>query len=462
MTRKVFIPRNYQYPMMEHLLSLKRRSLFAGMGLGKTSSTLAALDAMFLSGEQEGPVLVLAPLRVAQSTWPDEAAKWENLRDIEIRAIVGSVSERKAALKDKNANVFTTNYENLPWLYETLGGRWPFKTVIADESTKLRGFRLRQGAKRAAVLGKIAHTACDQWINLSGTPAPNGLLDLWGPQWFIDGGKALGRSYSAFTQRWFKTDYNGYSLKPLPHADRQIHAALRPTCLSLEAKDYFDLRQPIISNVYVDMPFTARQAYEEMENTFFADVEGNQIEAFNAASRSTKCLQMASGAVYTDEEGNWAETHDVKLQALESILEEAAGMPVLVAYHFGHDLERLKKAFPHARVLDKNPSTLREWNAGKIKLLFAHPASAGHGLNLQDGGNIIVFFTNWWNLEEYQQIIERIGPTRQMQAGHDRPVFIYHIVARGTVEELVIERRESKKTVQDTLMEAMSRRKRIF
>lgn len=190
----------------------------------------------------------------------------------------------------------------------------------------------------------------------------------------------------------------------------------------------------------------------------FLQIENNDVEALNAASKTIKCLQLANGAIYTDDSGTWSEVHDLKLQALESIINEAAGMPVLVAYHFKSDLARLQKAFKNGRVLDKDPQTIRDWNAGKTPILFAHPASAGHGLNLQDGGNILAFFSHWWDLEQYLQIVERIGPTRQAQAGHDRPVFIYHIIAADTVDELVMERRESKKTVQEILLEAMKRR----
>ena len=191
----------------------------------------------------------------------------------------------------------------------------------------------------------------------------------------------------------------------------------------------------------------------------FAQIGEHEVEAFNAAAKTMKCLQLANGAAYVGEDGTqWAEVHDVKLQVLDEVIEEAAGMPVLVAYHFKSDLARLLKAFPKGRQLDKDPQTLRDWNAGKIPVLFAHPASAGHGLNLQDGGNILVFFSVNWNLEEHQQIIERIGPTRQMQAGHDRPVFIHYILARDTVDEIVLARIETKREVQDLLLEALKRR----
>lgn len=457
MTRKLYTPRPYQEIISGHVLDVDRCAVWAGMGLGKTISTLTALDALFLSGDDR-PALVLAPLRVAKTTWPEEARKWQHLRHIDVMPIVGSEAERRAALR-YDASVYTTNYDNLVWLVEHFGERWPFRTIIADESTKLKGFRLRQGGKRAQALGKVAHAKATRFVNLTGTPSPNGLADLWGQQWFIDGGKRLGRTFDAFRQRWFQKSFDGYGVDALPHAQEQIQAALRDVCLTIDAKDWFDLDEPIVNNIYVDLPIRARQLYRDMEKQMFMELEGHEVEAFNAAARTIKCLQIANGAAYVDDKQNWKEVHDEKLQALEDVIEEAAGAPVLVAYHFKSDLARLMRTFPKGRVLDSDPQTLRDWNEGKIPVMFAHPASAGHGLNLQDGGNILVFFGHWWNLEERLQIIERIGPVRQKQAGYDRPVFIHNIIARDTVDEMVIERVESKREVQDILLDAMKRRK---
>lgn len=456
----VFTPRIYQDSIIEWVLNNPRDGVWAGMGMGKTVSVLTALDILELT--EPGPTLVLAPLRVASSTWPDEARKWDHLKNVEVCPIIGTPQERRAALK-KDASIYTMSYENLPWLIEQLDGRWPFRKVVADESTKLKSFRLRQGGKRAQALGRIAHTKIDRFIELTGTPSPNGLQDLWGQAWFLDAGERLGRSFNSFKQRWFQAvpGGDGYTnIKPLPFAQSQIEDRLRDLCMSLDARDYFDIDEPIVTVVPVELPARARALYRDMEREMFMQIGESDVEAFNAASRTMKCLQLANGAAYTDDKGAWAEVHDMKLQALEEIIEEAAGMPVLVAYHFKSDLARLMRAFPQGRHLDKDPQTLRDWNAGKIPVLFAHPASAGHGLNLQDGGNILAFFGHWWNLEEYQQIVERIGPTRQAQAGHDRPVFIYHIVARDTVDELVMARRETKREVQDLLLEALKGRRK--
>ena len=453
--------RPYQQLIIDHILDKERCNAFVPMGLGKTISTLKAIET--LACVDDSPTLVLAPLRVAQSTWPDEVAKWK--LDLPVSAVVGNAAQRAQALR-ADAAVFTTNYENLPWLidwYKYNPRPWPFKTIVADEVTKLKGFRTRQGTKRAKALAEVAHKKVDRWIGLTGTPAPNGLKDLWGPMWFVDGGQRLGKSFSAFSQRWFRTSYDGYGLEPVESAQKEIQMLISDVCLSLDAKDYFNLSEPIRNKIVVDLPHKARQQYRDMEKKMFLELEGHlgptEVEALNAASKTQKCLQLANGAIYTDEARNWTEVHDAKIQALDDIIEEAGGAPVLVAYHFKHDLVRLRAAFPRGRVLDSDPETIRSWNAGKIPVLFAHPASAGHGLSLQDGGNIAVFFSVNWSLEEHQQFVERIGPVRQAQSGYDRPVFVHYILANDTVDFDVLDRLESKASVQDILMQAMKRRK---
>lgn len=454
---KPFTPRPYQDMIRDHILDVPRCAIWAGMGMGKTTSTLNALDALTLV--ESDPILVLAPKRVALSTWPDEVRKWDHLKGMSVIPVVGSQDERRAALRIP-AQVYATNYENLEWLQAFWGERWPYRTVVADESTKLKSFRLRQGGVRAQALGRVAHTKIKRFVQLTGTPSPNGLVDLWGQLWFLDAGQRLGRTFSAFTQRWFTTSPDGYGVRALPTAQAQIQDRLRDLCLTVEAKDWFDLKEPIVNNIYVDLPMKARKHYREMEKEMFTSIEAHDVEAFGAAARTIKCLQIANGAAYVGESNTeWKELHDAKLEALESIIEEAAGAPVLVAYHFKSDLARLLKTFPKGRTLDADPQTIKDWNAGRIPVLFAHPASAGHGLNLQDGGNILVYFSHWWNLEERMQILERIGPTRQMQAGYDRPVFIHNLIARDTVDELVIQRVESKREVQDILLEAMKKKR---
>jgi SNF2 family DNA or RNA helicase len=457
-----FNPRPYQNEIIDHVMCHPRSAVWAGMGMGKTSATLTAIrDEHLLVG---GPTLVIAPLRVAQSTWPDEIAKWDHLHDMTVSPIVGDLKARRAALKRK-ADIYTTNYEQLPWLVEQCKDDWPFNIVVADESTKLKNFRVRQGGKRAKALAQVAHNKTSRFIELTGTPSPNGLMDLWGQMWFLDAGHRLGRSFSSFVDRWFRPVRVGadpHAVQYVAHkfAQDEIQSRLSDLCLSINAKDYLDINEPIMNTIFVDLPSKARSQYEELEREMFLSIDETEIEVFNAAARTTKCLQLANGAIYKDEtRKTFLEVHNAKLDALDSVVSESGGMPVLVAYHFKSDLKRLTKAFPTGRVLDKDPQTIRDWNAGKIPILFAHPASAGHGINLQDGGNILVFFGHWWNLEEYQQIIERIGPMRQIQAGHDRPVFIHHIVARGTIDEQIMERRISKRAIQDLLLDAMKRKR---
>lgn len=463
--RKEYIAHAYQNLITEHIMNVPRGGVFAGMGMGKTVSTLTAVDNLISMGEDE-PTLILAPLRVARTTWPDEVRKWNHLKGLSVMPILGDEAERRRALKH-TANIYTTNYENLPWLVEHFGDRWPFSTVVSDESTRLKGFRLRQGTQRSKALGKVAHTKIKRFIALTGTPAPNGLQDLWGQAWFMDAGQRLGRTYSGFRDRYFRPAPNGFGVVPLDYAQKQITDALQDICISLDPADWFDLEKPIVNNIYVELPARARELYNKMEKEFYIELEGRSVEAFNAASRSQKLLQIANGAAYIDPEADsdyhpkskeWREIHDMKLQALESIIEEANGMPVLVAYNFRSDLARLLKAFPKGRALDSKSSTQHDWNAGRIPVLFSHPQSAGHGLNLQDGGNILAFFGHNWNLEDRLQILERIGPVRQMQSGHKRPVFIHNIITRDTVDELVLARTASKKEVQDLFLEVLKRK----
>ena len=450
---------------------INRVGIWAEMGLGKTVAVLTALDFLWFVGEIKGPVLVIAPKRVAQSVWVEEAAKWEHLSDIVVQPILGNAKQRLAALKNRKANVFTINYDNIPWLIDTLGDRWPFEVIVADESTKLKSYRARQGGKRARALAGPAWSGkVKRFIELTGTPNPNGYKDVWGQVYFLDAGQRLSRSYQAYKDRYFIEDREHFRLDLRPGSEKEIQHLLKDICISFRAKDYFDLADPINMPIYVELPDKARKQYKELETQMFTELQNvfkhrsdgkksigsYEVEAVNAAAKTMKCLQLANGAAYVEGSNQaWVEVHDLKLQALEEIVEEAAGMPVLVAYHFKSDLARLQKYFKQARVLDNNPKTIKQWNKGKIPILLAHPASAGHGLNLQDGGNILVFFSHDWNLENFMQIIERIGPVRQMQAGHDRPVFLYHIIARGTADELVIARRKGKRTVQEILMQAM-------
>ena len=451
---KQFVPHDYQKIAIRFLHENRRAGLWMPMGSGKSVTTLIHLVQADVL-EPVFPALVLGPKRVIQSTWPGEVSAWNETKHLRVSVVSGSKKDREAALRQP-ADLYCMAYDNLEWLVAHVGDNWPFITVVADELTRLKSFRIRQGSKRAGALGKVAHKYVKRFIGLTGTPSPNGIKDLWGQSYFIDQGERLGRTFSAFEQRWFYKGYDGYSLVPHEHAQSEIMERVSDIYLTV---DSLQVDEPITVPIYVDLPQKAREVYDGMEKEMFAILNDEGVEAANAAVRTQKCLQLANGAIYTDEDGNWETAHDAKLDALESIVEEANGMPVLVAYNFKHDLQRLQARFKKGRVLDADPDTIKQWNEGRIPVLFAHPASAGHGLSLQYGGNIIAFFGVNWNLENHMQIIERIGPMRQKQAGFDRPVYVYPILARNTVDDLVMDRLSSKKTVQEVLIDAMKRRK---
>jgi hypothetical protein len=771
-----FVPRPWQPPMIDFALSHKRCNILARMGMGKSSAILAALDALMLSGAVNKP-LVLAPLRVARSTWPEEARKWEQFEYMKIQPIVGQIDARKKALLNTDAEIFTVNYDVLPWLVSHLGRKWPFDCVVADECfeastpiltqqglrridsvlegelvatafgfkrvsyvfkkkasslvrlhlsdgrkivctpthsfwaegrwtasenttglalvcstdvqalrrairnpsfatdviekrpvlqsvlldlgmdinqaegmvsragherpvaldqserilefrnsdarvdtrkavcarpssrrsvhvkdsrrewnrherlrsnfepssgagmvlehvdqyesvdesgmerfalelqtgfrmagaqdllgsgwsdtqhkdwkrarhkedrsprsvrvdrveniecggsvavwdlevedahhyfangilvhncTKLKNHRLTQGGQRAQALSDVAFydpkkptdVLVDRWINLSGTFSPNGLADVWGPMWFLDQGSRLGRSYSAFENRWFgylraKDAVNAHKTRikriAFPHTFAEITGLIKDVTISFDPKDWFDVKYPIVERIYVDLPPTVRGKYRAMEREMFTQIAGYDIEAFASSGKVIKCLQLANGAVYTGSEeeivadvSHWVEAHDEKLQAVEEVIEEAQGAPVMIVYHFKPDLVRLKKRFPEGRHIHTKQDE-DDFKAGLIEIAFVHAQSIGHGVDgFQNVCNIIVFFAISWDLETHDQIIERIGPMRQMQAGLDREVMVYLILARNTVDELVDRRLVMKRATQDATFDSFA------
>lgn len=457
--RKAYTPRAFAPLAMDLFAREPRCALLAKPGMGKTVLTMTYLDHLHNVWGEDRPTLVLAPLRVARDTWPHEAGKWDHLRGFEVVAVTGDAKARTAALR-RDAPVFATNYDNLVWLREQFQGKpWPFSTVIADESTKLKGFRLRQGGVRAQALAQVAHKDVERWVNLTGTPASNGLEDLWGQTWFLDAGARLGRTFSAFRERWFRpVQHGGFnSWSPAENAQEEIQARLADICLTLDPKDWFDLADPIVNIIEVELPYSARAKYREMERELFFEIDGTEVEAFSAAAKSQKCLQIANGAAYLEAErygaGTWVEVHTEKLDALEELCEATGDEPLLVAYYFKSDLARLQRRFPGGLNLAE-AADMDQAQAGKGKLWFGHPASIGHGVDgLQKWCRQIVLFAQDWNLEHFDQILERIGPMRQYQEGNAVDVFIHHIVARGTIDELVMARRESKREVQDLLLD---------
>lgn len=455
-----FVPRSYQKLIVDNILYNKRTAVFAGMGLGKTASTLEAIR-QIKAVRPSLTVLIIAPLRVAQSTWPDEVRKWDSFRHLRVSVICGSAKARRDALL-ADADIYTINYENIPWLVEELKGDWFFDLIVADESTRLKGLRARQGTQRAKALAKVAFKS-EGFVELTGTPAPNGLLDLWGQMWFLDKGARLGKSFSAFQKEFFYPISRGggatrwVEWKLQEGSDKRIKRRIEDVSITVNPEDYFDVAKNIFNDIVVELPREVMRQYRKFARELYLELEGGaEVTAANAAVKTGRLLQMASGAVYVEDgEGSDAYTviHRAKIEALASVIEEANGAPVLCAYSYRHEVDRILKAFPYARVLDKSPQTIRDWNKGKIPLLLAHPASCGHGLNLQDGGNILVFFSCTWSLELHDQIVERIGAVRQAQAGHDRPTFVHYLVAKGTLDEAVKERLATKRDILDVLLD---------
>jgi len=468
--------RPYQEMMIDHIIAHPKGHLFAGMGIGKTVATLTAIDRMLLAGMIDGPVLVLAPLRVARDVWPTEVREWAHLDGLRVVPIIGTESERRAALH-KKADIFTCNYENLVWLCETWGSHWPYRMVVCDEVSKIKSLRASirtnkdgtsfvagQGGARAKILLKtVYHHKVERFIGLTGTPSANGLEDLWGIMFPVDYGKRLGRTFSAFQARWFQRSFNGFGYEPLPHAQGEIQEAIKDICLSLRSEDYFDLEEPIVRTITVDLPPAVRKAYREMERTLYTEICATPLEAFNSGAKTQKLLQFCNGAAYTGNASdpgkrNWVDIHDEKLKVLEEIVEEASGEPLLVGYSLKSDLARILARFPKAVHFSHTPGILERWNKGKIPMLVAHAASMGHGLSLQHGGCRLVRFSTDWNNEQFDQLLERLGPTRQKQSGYNRNVWEYRIVVKNSIDEDVYESHATKKSVQDCLMEGLGRR----
>lgn len=465
-----------QIPMTQWLMSHLRAGLWAGMGIGKTSAELVVLDWLRILGEldYQYPALVFGPMRVARDTWPDEVRKWEQFKDLEIIPLVGTSDERKKLLK-RRAHIFTSSYELAPWLVEQWLERWPYRIVVADEADRLMGFRMvskhetkitskkaGKSGMRAHQIARIAHNLTDRWVNLTGTPGR--LQDLWGPTWYIDRGERLGKTYSAFKMRWFRKKWNSdYGIEAMPHAEKEIHGLLRDIYLTVDPHDYFDLKKPIYNKVEVKLPPAARKLYNQARKEMYIEIEGfmasgEGINIVNAGVLSQKCLQIANGAIYT-ERPVWAPIHGAKLEALDSIIHEAGGEPVMVAYNFRHDLERILDAFPQAVDISTSKG-LAMFKAGKRTVGVAHPKSMGHGIDgLQYVCNRLVYFGHDWKTRERQQILERIGPMRQLQAKLERPVWVSDIVAVDTEDENVMRVHHDNVTVQQALLDAMNRRR---
>lgn len=472
----VFTPRDYQRALRDFALERSRVNWWAGTGTGKTSGGLETFDYARMFGEVNH-LLVVTTKRIATMVWPRAIKQWENFQHLSIAVCVGTPEQRLAALRQR-AHITTINVDNLQWLAETLGEHWFFDMVFADESTRLKSLRIdlrtsklgkeftrrSGGSVRAAALSQFAHKKVRYWINGTGTPTSNGLIDLWGQQWFIDAGQRLGRSFTAFQERWFKWEQRGQDafqrvLVPLNFAEEQIKAALRDVTITIKAEDYFDLPPTVINKLAIPLPEKAYRHYREMEREMFTEILDHEIEAVSAGAKAMKVRQLANGAAYVDDQGNWVEVHDAKIEALKDIISEANGEPILVAYYFKSDLARLQKHFPKGVYFDDNPKTLERFIAGKIPLLFIHPKSAAHGIDgMQEVCRTVVWFSMIWELEEYQQLIERVGATRQAQSGHNRTVYVHLLLGENTVDEDMADRLESKASVQEAMLAAMKKR----
>lgn len=434
----------YQRKGIRFIKDTKRCALWLDMGLGKTATTLTALSEL-IDGFAVSRTLVIAPLRVANSVWRQEASNWRHLRHLRVSVCTGPERQRLSALH-RDADIYVINRENIPWLVKHYGSAWPFDCVVIDEASSFKN----PSSQRFKALRKTLPQT-NYMILLTGTPSPNGLLDLWSQVYLIDYGNTLGKTMTAYKQRFFEQDYMGYKFKPREGAADRIHGLLQPMVLSMSAEDYLELPDRIDIVQPVDLPAGALAGYRDFEQTLLAELpDGEEIEAMNAAVLANKLLQYCNGAVYTDDMGNWSEVHAVKLDALEELVEENSGENVLVAYNYKTDLERLLKRFPFARVLDKDPQTVLDWNNGEIRMLLAHPASAGHGLNLQRGGSLIVWFSLNWSLELYQQFNARLH-----RQGQSKPVRIVHIVAHGCIDERVMSVLGEKDAQQSALLSAL-------
>ena len=434
---------DYQSRAVEFIKDEVSCGLFLDMGLGKTTSTLTAISDM-VDGFEVNRVLVVAPLRVANSVWKQEVDKWSHLSDLRVSVCTGSARDRAAALK-VTADVYVINRENIPWLVEHYGKKWPFDMVVIDESSSFKNAT----SKRFKALRKVL-PAIDRVVLLTGTPSPNGLIDLWAQMYLLDYGERLGRTLTAFRQRFFDQGYMGWTYELREGSAEKIHALISDKVIHMSAEDYLDMPERIDVVREVDLPPKVLAEYKVFENTMFLEIDEDEIEALTAGVLANKLMQYASGAVYTNDKGAWAEVHKEKLDALAEIIEDNTGENILVAYNFKSDLERLLKKFPNARVLDKEQSTIDAWNAGNIPLLLAHPASAGHGLNLQRGGALCVWFSLNWSLELYQQFNARL-----YRQGQDRPVRVVHIVCNGTIDRRVVKVLNEKDATQSDLLTAL-------
>ncbi len=441
-----FVPHKYQQTAIDKILRTPRCGLFLDMGLGKTVITLTAIEDLIYNCFAVSKVLVIAPLRVAEDTWSRECDKWEHLKSLKIVKILGTPRQRRLALSQE-ADIYIINRENVVWLTDELSGignGWFFDMVVIDELSSFKSPK----AQRFRALKKYIMRS-ERVVGLTGTPAPNGLIDLWSQMYLIDGGERLGKTVTGYRERYFtpnqrnQTTIFNYKLKE--NAESAIMNKISDICISMKAEDWLDMPERIDLVISVHMSESQRKAYEKFEKDCYIQLMEGEVTAATAAALTNKLLQYSNGAMYLPD-GTYAETSDSKLDKLEEIIDTSNSKPILCFYSFRHDLERIKKRFRFARKLE-NSADIEDWNNGEIQLLLAHPAGAGHGLNLQAGGNIIVWFGLTWSLELYQQANARL-----YRQGQENAVIIHHLITENTCDERVLQSLQGKANVQEDLL----------
>jgi len=446
-------PYDYQKYATQWILDKEKAGLLLDMGMGKSVITLTAIDELMFDYFEVSKVLVIAPLRVAESTWDEEAAKWDHLKHLKISKVLGTEKERINALYTK-ADIYIINRENVKWLVDKCGKDWPFDMLVIDELSSFKSHR----AQRFKALKKV-RPFMKRVVGLTGTPAPNGLIDLWSQIYLLDGGERLGKTITGYRERYFLPDKRNqhivFTYKLKEGAEEAIYEKLSDICVSMKAEDYLKLPERINNIIPIHLPKKAKEKYDQLERDLLLPLKDSDIVANTAGVLANKLLQMSNGAVY-DENGDVKEIHNAKLKALEDTIEAANGKPVLIFYSYKHDLDRIKKHLKRddLTVLDTSED-VKNWNEGKIPIMLAHPASAGHGLNLQAGGNIIIWFGLTWSLELYSQANARL-----YRQGQKQNVIIHHLVAKDTMDEDVIKALEGKEVGQEALLNAVKARVR--
>ena len=440
-----YTPYQYQAYAEQFILDHDAAGLFLDMGLGKTAISLSACEKLLRDWFELGKVLIIAPLRPAKETWPAELAKWDNLEGLSYSMVVGSEQERIDALH-VDADFYIVNRENVVWLVDHYKKRWPFEMVVIDELSSFKSSK----AQRFRALKKV-RKYIKRIVGLTGTPAPNGLLDLWSQVYLLDEGARLGKTISAYRETYFDPGRRGpngviYDWTPKPGAEEAIYKKLDDLCISMAARD---LPERLFIPHEVKLSEKAMAQYLQLQKDMLLPFADGDVDAGSAAILSNKLLQIAGGAVY-DENGAIKLIHEAKMEALDQLLEEANGQPILVFYNYKHELARLKERYPQAIEVNTD-GVVAKWNAGEIPILLANPASAGHGLNLQFGGHIAIWYSPTWNLEYYDQANKRLH-----RNGQKHTVLIHHLVAVGTMDERVLNiALPNKRDCQNSLLDAL-------